>query len=68
MSNEQQVNEVKYEAYQVAIRSGSRSAFNLVIDLYPEEAEEILSRLSVTLEATGHTKLSAGIDKLAKQI
>lgn len=68
MSKEIQIKEVHDEAYRTAKRTGSRSAFTLVMDLYPEEAEVILSRLSVTLEATGHTKLSAGIDKLAKQI
>lgn len=68
MINEKQVNDVRAEAYQVAIREGSRAAFNLVMDLYPEQAENILMQLSVLLEATRHTKLSTGIDKLAKTL
>ena len=68
MINEQQVNDVKHEAYQVAIRDGSRAAFNLVIELYPEQAENILMQLSVLLEAMRHTKLSAGIDRLANTL
>lgn len=68
MINEKQVNDVRAEAYQVAIREGSRAAFNLVMDLYPEQAENILMQLSVLLEATRHAKLSAGIDKLAKTL
>lgn len=68
MINEQQVNDVKHEAYQVAIREGSRAAFNLVMDLYPEHAENILMQVSVLLEATQHSKLSAGIDRLAKSL
>ncbi|QPI18208.1 hypothetical protein POP15_160 [Pectobacterium phage POP15] len=68
MINEQQVNDVKHEAYQVAIRDGSRAAFALVMELYPEQAENILMQVSVLLEATRHTKLSAGIDKLAKTL
>lgn len=68
MSKDIQIKQVQDEAYRTAKRAGSRAAFNLVMDLYPEEAESILIGLSVTLEATGYTKLSAGIDKLAKQI
>lgn len=68
MSKEIQLKEVHDEAYRTAKANGSRAAFTLVMDLYPEEAETILGRLSVTLEATGHSKLSSGIDKLAKQI
>ena len=68
MINEQQVNEVKNEAYRVAVRDGSRAAFNMVMDLYPEQAENILMQLSVLLEATKHTKLSAGIDRLANSL
>lgn len=68
MINEQQINEVKNEAYHVAIRDGSRAAFNLVMELYPEQAENILMQVSVLLEATRHPRLSAGIDRLMKTI
>lgn len=68
MINEQQVNDVKHEAYHVAIRSGSRAAFNLVMELYPEYAENILMQVSVQLEAMKHPRLSAGIDRLMKEI
>lgn len=68
MISESQVNDIRNEAYQVAIRNGSRAAFNLVMELYPEQAENILMQLSVLLEATKHTKLSAGIDRLANSL
>lgn len=68
MINEQQVNDVVKEAYQVAIREGSRAAFILVVELYPEQAENILMQVSVLLEATRYPKLSAGIDRLAKSL
>lgn len=68
MINEQQVDDVKHEAYQVAIRSGSRAAFTLVMELYPEQAENILMQVSVLLEATRYTGLSARIDRLAKTL
>lgn len=68
MISESQINDIRNEAYQVAIRNGSRAAFNLVMELYPEQAENILMQLSVLLEATKHTKLSAGIDRLANSL
>lgn len=68
MINESQINDVRNEAYQVAIRNGSRAAFKMVVELYPEQAENILMQLSVLLEATKHTKLSAGIDRLANSL
>lgn len=68
MINESQINDVRNEAYQVAIRDGSRAAFNLVVELYPEQAENILMQLSVLLEATRHPRLSAGIDRLASSL
>lgn len=68
MINEQQIDEIKNEAYHVAIRDGSRAAFNLVMELYPEQAENILMQISVLLEATRHPRLSAGIDRLMKTI
>ncbi|QYC52639.1 hypothetical protein [Salmonella phage SSBI34] len=68
MINEKQINDIRDEAYQVAIRDGSRAAFIFVTDLYPEQAENILMQVSVLLEATKHTKLSNGIDKLAKTL
>jgi|AGFT01.1.fsa_nt_gi hypothetical protein len=68
MINEQQIDEIKNEAYHVAIREGSRAAFILVVELYPEQAENILMQVSVLLEATRYPKLSAGIDRLAKSL
>lgn len=68
MINEKQINDVRDEAYHTAIENGSRAAFNLVVDLYPEQAENILYQVSVKLEATGNTKLSNGIDKLIKTL
>lgn len=68
MINEQQIDEIKNEAYHVAIRDGSRAAFNLVMELYPEQAENILMQTSVLLEAMRHPRLSAGIDRLMKTI
>lgn len=68
MINEKQINDVRAEAYQVAIRDGSRAAFNLVMELYPEQAENILMQVSVQLEAMKHPRLSASIDRLMKTI
>lgn len=68
MINEKQINDVRDEGYRTAITNGSRAAFNLVVDLYPEQAENILYQVSIKLEATGHTKLSNGIDKLIKTL
>lgn len=68
MINEQQIDEIKNEAYHVAIREGSRAAFILVVELYPEQAENILMQVSVLLEAMQRPRLSAGIDRLMKTI
>lgn len=68
MINESQINDVVKEAYQEAIRNGSRAAFILVVELYPEQAENILMQLSVLLEATRYPKLSAGIDRHTKSL
>lgn len=68
MINEKQINDVRHEAYCVALRDGSRAAFNLVMELYPEQAENILMQVSVQLEAMKHPRLSAGIDRLANSL
>lgn len=68
MINESQINDVRNEGYRVAVRDGSRAAFTMVMDLYPEYAENILMQISVQLEANKHPRLSAGIDRLMKTI
>lgn len=68
MINEKQINDVRAEAYSVAIRQGSRAAFDLVMELYPEQAENILMQVSVQLEATRYPRQSASLDRMANSL
>ena len=68
MIDEKQIDDVKTEAYKIAVSLGSRAAVAFVVDVYPEQARNILMQVSVQLEAMKHSKLSSMIDKLTENL
>jgi len=68
MFNEKLIEDVKAEAYSVAVETGSRSAVSLVLELYPEQAENILMQVSARLEFSGYSRRAELMEKLTKEI
>lgn len=67
MVNEKLINWARDEIYATALESGSRKAFRMLLDLYPDKVDFIVSQVSVKLEYEGYTERALRLEKLAKE-